>query len=70
MFSVGITSIFALLQTTMKAAVSSRNEVIVANFLREQMELVKYIRDNNYKSYFAWNVFPIYDGTELKTETL
>lgn len=46
-FSIAMTSIYLLLTSTMKSASYSRNEIIVANLLREQMELVRNVRDSN-----------------------
>lgn len=54
-FSVGITGIFLLLQTTTKSVAISRNEIIVANLLREQMELIRYQRDINVVNAAPWN---------------
>lgn len=54
-FTLGITSVFLLLQHTMKSVVISRNEVIVANLLREQIELVRNIRDSNLLQLASWN---------------
>lgn len=54
-FSVGITSIFLLLQQTMKSASISKNEIVVSNLLREQLELVRNQRDTNYKNYAKWD---------------
>jgi prepilin-type N-terminal cleavage/methylation domain-containing protein len=54
-FSIGLTAIFALLSTTMTSASYARHETVVAGLLREQMELVKNIRDTNLKNYIAWD---------------
>jgi len=57
-FALGITVIFLLLQQSMKSAAISRNEVIVANLLREQIELVHNIRDTNVLHYAPWDRAP------------
>ena len=54
-FAVGLTGILALLSSTMLSSKYSRHEVVVANILREQMELVKNIRDTNLKNYTHWD---------------
>lgn len=54
-FSLGITSIFLLLSQTMKSVTISRNEVVVANLLREQIELVRNIRDTNIIQAAKWD---------------
>ncbi len=61
-FSIGITAIFVLLTQTMKASVYSRNEVVVANLLREQIELVRNIRDTNLAMYAPWDKARINNG--------
>ena len=63
-FSIAITSIFLLLESTMKSVRISRNEVIVSNLLREQLELVRNVRDANLAKGAAWNVARIDDGAE------
>jgi prepilin-type N-terminal cleavage/methylation domain-containing protein len=54
-FSIGLTAIFALLSTTMTSASYARHETVIAGLLREQMELVKNLRDTNLKNYIAWD---------------
>lgn len=54
-FSIGLTAIFALLSTTMTSASYARHETVVAGLLREQMELVKNLRDTNLKNYARWD---------------
>lgn len=57
-FVTGITAVFLLLEHTMRSAVISRNETMVSNILREQLELVRYIRDTNLVNYAAWDITP------------
>jgi hypothetical protein len=54
-FSIGLAGIYTLLQTTMTTAGSSRDEIIVAGLLREQIDLVNNIRDTNLHNYIAWD---------------
>lgn len=60
-FTVGITSIFLLLESTFKSASISRNEIIVANLLREQIELIRNLKENNYKNFAKWDLAKITD---------
>lgn len=64
-FSVGITSIFLLLHSTFKSVTVSRNEIIVANLLREQIELVRNIRDTNIRQNAVWD-----SGIEIGSGTI
>ena len=58
-FSIGMTAILALLHSTIDNALYSRHEIIVANLLREEIELVKNIRNSNVR-----NVVP-FDSIKL-----
>ncbi len=57
-FAMGMTSIFILLQSTMKNMVYSRNEVVVANLLREELELARNMRNSNISMYAPWDKIP------------
>ena len=54
-FAIGLTGIYALLQSTFRNAAYSRHEMVAANILREQIELVKNIRDTNIQSFTSWD---------------
>ncbi len=54
-FAIGLSAIYALLQTTMWNAAYSRHEIVVANLLREQIELVKNVRDTNIRNFLPWD---------------
>lgn len=54
-FAIGLTGILALLSTTITNSSYSRHEIVVAGLLREQMELVKNIRDTNLENYTEWD---------------
>ncbi len=54
-FSIGLTGIFALLQTTMRSVRYSQDEIIVSGILREQLDLVNNIRDTNVRNYIPWD---------------
>lgn len=54
-FAIGLTGIYALFASTIGNATYSRHEIIVANLLREQMELIKNIRDTNVRNFLPWD---------------
>ena len=54
-FAIGLTGILALLGNTITNSSYSRHEIVVAWLLREQMELVKNIRDTNLVNYRPWD---------------
>ncbi len=54
-FSIGLTGIYALLQTTMSTVSYSRDEIIVSGLLREQVDLVMNIRDTNLRNFIPWD---------------
>jgi hypothetical protein len=64
-FSIGLAGIYTLLQTTMTTASSSRDEIIVAGLLREQIDLVNNIRDTNLHNYIPWD--SVVSGSTLAT---
>ncbi len=54
-FSVGMTAILALLSSTIDSSTVSRQEIITSNILREQIELIKNIRNSNVRSFVPWD---------------
>lgn len=54
-FSIGLTGIYALLQSTMSNVSYSRDEIVVSGLLREQIDLVNNIRDSNIKNFIPWD---------------
>lgn len=54
-FAIGLTAILGLLSNTISNSSYSRHEIVVAGLLREQMELVKNMRDTNLKNYVPWD---------------
>jgi hypothetical protein len=36
----------------------SKNSIIASNLARESLEIVRNVRDNNYKNMFKWNKLP------------
>ncbi len=54
-FSIGMTGILALLSTTIQNSLYSRHEIVAANLLREQIELVKNTRNSNIRNFIPFN---------------
>lgn len=54
-FVVGMTAILTLLNAAVSSSQRSKNEIIAANILREQIELVKNIRNTNVRSFALWS---------------
>ncbi len=54
-FTIGFVSVYLLLGTGITLATQGRDEIIAANLLREQVELVKNLRDSNWITYRAWD---------------
>jgi len=54
-FAIGLTGIYALLNSTFRNAAYSRHEMVAANLLQEQIELIKNIRDTNIASFVQWD---------------
>lgn len=54
-FVVGMTAILALLNSAISSSMRAKNEIIAANVLREQVELVKNIRNSNIRSFANWS---------------
>ena len=54
-FSLGLVGIFALISSSLRLNDYNKNYIIASNLAREQLELIKYIRDINYKTLHRWN---------------
>jgi hypothetical protein len=54
-FAVGMTAILAMLHSAISSSIRSKEEIVGANLLREQIELVKNIRNTNTKSFAPWD---------------
>lgn len=66
-FAIGMTGILALLQSTISLSFVSRHEIIAANILREQSELLKNIRNTNIRSFVDWDKARIDDESTSLT---
>lgn len=54
-FTLWLISIFMLISTTIRINENSKNEIIWANLAKESIELLRNIRDSNYKNLHKWN---------------
>lgn len=54
-FVIGMTAILSLLNAAISSSLHARNEIIAANLLREQVELVKNMRNTNIRSFALWS---------------
>lgn len=54
-FAVAMTGILALLHSTISNSLVSRHEIVAANLAREQVELIKNIRNTNVRNYTDWD---------------
>ena len=54
-FSLGLVAIFALLTSSLSVNELNKNSIIAGQLAREQIELVRNIRDTNYKKLKLWN---------------
>ncbi len=54
-FSIWIVSVYSLIITTLKLNDYNKNYIIAANLAREQVELVRNIRDSNYSKIQVYN---------------
>lgn len=66
-FSLWLVAVFALVVSSMKLNDYNKNYIIASNLAREQIELVKNIRDSNYKDLHPWNqINPDGDYTNIE----
>ncbi len=54
-FALWITSVFAIISSTLQINDYNKNYIIASNLAREQIELVRNIRDSNYKKIQKYN---------------
>ena len=54
-FTMGLISIYALLVSSLKVSDYNKNAIIAWNLAREQIELLRNIRDTNYQKLNVWN---------------
>jgi len=51
-------SIFMVLSSSMNIDTLNKNQIIAANLAREEIEIIRNIRDNNYATYHKYNWIP------------
>lgn len=54
-FSLWLTAVYALIVSSLKLNDYNKNYIIASNLAREQIELIKNIRDSNYRTIHGWN---------------
>lgn len=64
-FTLGLLSTYALVAQTINFNEYSKNSIIASNLAREGIEIVRNIRDNNYKNLYKWNKLPWNDVSSL-----
>lgn len=64
-FTLWLLSIYALVIHTINLNEYSKNSIIASNLAREWIEIVRNIRDNNYKDLYRWNKLPWNDVYNL-----
>jgi len=57
-FTLWLISIYLIMVSSLKLNDYNKNQIIASNLAREQIELVRNIRDSNYKTLHAWNWIP------------
>ncbi len=67
-FAIWLSGIYALLQSIMGNASYSRHEIVVANLLREEIELIKNIRDTNIRNFLPWDSALIISDTWIESQ--
>lgn len=55
-FSMGLLAVYAVLQSSVNANSYNRNALVASNIARENIELLRNIRDTNYSKYQIWNL--------------
>lgn len=54
-FTIWFLSAYLLIFQAINSSITSKNEIIAANIVREQIELVKNLRDSNFLRYNNWD---------------
>ncbi|PIE85464.1 hypothetical protein CSA08_01760 [Candidatus Gracilibacteria bacterium] len=57
-FSLGLASIYLIIVSTLKLSDYNKNYIIASNLAREQLDLLRNLRDSNYNSVYKWNYIP------------
>jgi len=54
-FALWITAVYMLISSSIKSNTYTKNQIIAANLAREELELIRNIRDSNYKTLNVWH---------------
>ena len=57
-FTLGLISIYLIMVSSLKLNDYNKNQIIASNLAREQIELMRNVRDSNYNALYAWNSLP------------
>lgn len=57
-FSMWMASIFMVISSSININNLNKNQIIASNLAREEIELIKNIRDSNYETFHKWNWIP------------
>ena len=55
-FTLGISAIYMVISSTSRINTYNKNQIIASNLAREQIELIRNIRDTNYAKLQKWNM--------------
>jgi len=61
-FTMWMASIFMVLSSSININNLNKNQIIASNLAREQIDIIRNIRDSNYKTYHKYNWFPNEDN--------
>ena len=57
-FTLGLISIYLIMVSSLKLNDYNKNQIIASNLAREQIELIRNVRDSNYNALYAWDSLP------------
>ena len=57
-FTLGLISIYMIMVSSLQLNDYNKNQIIASNLAREQIELMRNVRDSNYKTLHAWDSIP------------
>ena len=57
-FAMTMASIFMVINSTLSTNNLNKNQIIASNLAREQIEIIRNLRDNNYATFHKWNYIP------------
>ncbi len=69
-FTLGFLGAYLLVDSASNASIRSRDEIIGANIMREQIELLKNLRDTNWAQFRSWNSIELAKSPTELSKTL